>query len=272
VNNKFDVPITNARAPRYLTLILSGIIVLCTFASAQEKEERKEPATIFQGVSDRPFLIRAREVQRDRQMVEVDFRISRDRDGSPIEFRLPVLYRLNTGNGWEFRMQSNFLSYQDPNLGFSDLSAGFKWNFDNRGEAHWSVAGTLEVPSGSAGFAGSSVDPTVTLVFEHPLSSRWNFLSNLSLGMTKDDPGRDYYVTLGAGAQLGYALNSKTQLNAIVLLNGRDAEVGGITTIGGALGVSRALSEHVQFSLTAGRSFSATGDDYQVITGISRRF
>jgi hypothetical protein len=266
----------NGRSLKVFALIFFSIILLGRCASAQKSDEAETEAdtalTIFQGVSDRPFLIRAHNVEDDRHMVEVDFKVSRDRDGSPMQFNLPLLYRMNTGDGWEFRLQSSGLSYQNPNLGFSDLSAGFKWNFDPKGAARWSVVGTLEVPSGSAGFAGSSVDPTATLIFEHPISSRWNFVSNLSLGLTKDDPGRDYYGTLGAGAQISYAVGSKTQLNAIVLLNGRDAETNGITTIGAGVGVSRALSKHVQCSFTVGRSFSATGDDYQLITGISRRF
>lgn len=261
---------------KILIRLLVVIVVLCSAASAENEEEKNDnndnEVTIFRGVSDRPFLIRAKDVQDDRQMVEVDFRLSRDRDGSPMKFRLPLLYRLDTGEGWEFRLQSDFLTAQQPNVGFSDVSAGFKWNFDNEGDAHWSLAGSLEVPTGSAGFAGSAVEPTLTLVFDHALSPRWNFVSNLSLGLTKDDPGRDYYGTVGGGFQFGYALDSKTQLNAIVLFNARDAEVDGITTIGGGLGVSRALSKNTQCSFTVGRSFSATGDDYQFITGVSRKF
>ena len=112
----------------------------------------------------------------------------------------------------------------------------------------------------------------MTLVFDRRLSDRWNLVSNLSLGLTKDDPGRDYYGTVGVGVQIGYAVDPKTQVSAIVLLNARDAEVDGITTIAAGLGVSRALSDKVQCSFTFGRSFSATGDDYQFVTGISRRF
>ena len=269
-----EVPVQMKRLITTLPRLLLVLVVLCSpvFAEEDKEKDSDDGATIFSNVSDRPFLIRARDVQDDRQMVEVDFRFSRDRDGSPIKLRLPLLYRLDTGEDWEFRLQSDFLTQQQPNLGFSDLSAGFKWNFDDQGEAHWSVVGSVEVPSGSAGFAGSAVEPTLTLVFDHRLSDRWNLVSNLNVGLTKDDPGRDYYGTLGAGVQFGYAVDSKTQVSAIVLLNARDAEVDGITTIAAGLGVSRALSDKVQCSFTLGRSFSATGDDYQFVTGISRRF
>lgn len=242
-------------------------LVSPTFAQTKESAP-----PLFQGQNDRPILIRSRDIEGDKQQIEVALRFSRDRDGSPAELRLPVLYRLDTGDDWEFRVQSNFLTYQNPNLGFSDVSVGFKWNFSDQPHSGWSVVGALEVPTGSAGFADSGLEPTLILIHDRTLSERWGVTYNAGITYSRDSDTLRYYLVTSAAAALSYNLSSKTQLSAAVLVSTPDALVDGITQVNGALGVTQSLSEHTQLNLTASRSFSATGDDYEFIFGVSQRF
>lgn len=222
--------------------------------------------------NDRPILIRSHDVEDDKHQIEVLLRLSRDRDGSPAKLRLPVLYRADVGDDFEFRIQSNFLTYQNPNLGFSDTSLGFKWNFSDQPKGGWAMVGSLELPTGSAGFADPGPEPTLILVYDRKLSPKWEVGVNLGANLSRDSDTLDYYWVTDAAGQISYAVTSKTHLTAAVLMSTPDAEFDGITQIAGAVGVLHSLSEHTQMSLTLGRSFSATGDDYQFLLGFNQRF
>ncbi len=255
---------------RYLVGV--GVAIGAFLAAPTIAQTKEDAPPLFQGQNDRPIIIRSHDVDDDKQQIEIALGFSRDRDGSPAELRLPVLYRLDTGEDWEFRLQSNFLTYQDPNLGFSDISLGFKWNFSDKPRAGWSIVGSVEIPSGSAGFAAAGVEPTLILIHDQTLSDRWGVTLNVGVTYSRDSETLDSYLVTNGAASLSYSLSSSTQLSAAVLVSSPDARFNGITQVYGALGLVQTLSEHTQFSLTAARSFSATGDDYQFVIGLSQRF
>lgn len=213
--------------------------------------------------SDRPIIIRVPDLEEHRHQIEVDVLVTRSRDGSPTKVRLPVLYRFDSGPRTELRLQTDFLTVQNPNLGFGDISLGGKWRIGPT----TSLVGTIQVPTGSAGFSDNAVEPTLVVVQDFPLSERWDLGVNLAVTFNRDGASKEYYGEFNAAAQLGYNLTSTTQLNAAVLYKTPDAFAGGVQRLSGALGLGHQIDVHNRLNLLLGRSFSSTGDDYLVLFG-----
>ena len=233
---------------------------------AQRDDEDDNPAAeVLQ--SDRPIIIRVPDLEDHHQQTELDVLVTRSRDGSPTKVRFPMLYRIDSGPNTEFRVQSDFLTIQNPNVGFGDISLGFKWQVGG----NTSLIGGLELPTGSAGFGDPGVEPTLLLAHSIPVSERWELQLNAGISLLKDSDTLEYYGELNGAAQLGYNLTSSTQLNAALVVKTPDAHIGGITRLSGAVGVSHALGLHDRLTLTLGRSFSSTGDDFLVLFGWSHK-
>ncbi len=254
----------------YLILALLGAPALAQTEEAAETAEQEEMATAEPFASDRPLLIRAPVVENGRHQLELDVKVLRDRDGAPMKATLPVLYRFDTGPTTEFRVQTDFLTYQNPNFGFSDVSVGFKWNFAP-GDASSSVLVTLEVPSGSAGFADPGPEPSLIFIHDRKLDDRWSLAMNIGMNYKQDSTSLNYYWVCNSAAQISYSLTPTTQLTFATLFKTPDAEFQGITRLSGGLGISHFLSDTTRLSLTAARSLSATGDDYYFVFGWNRR-
>jgi outer membrane putative beta-barrel porin/alpha-amylase len=220
---------------------------------------------------DRPIVVRAKDLENSQQQIEIDVRVTRDRDGTPIKLRLPVLYRVDTGPDTEFRISSDFLTYQNPNLGFSDTVLGFKWNFA-KGRSAWSLVGDLELPSGSAGFADPGAEPGITIIYDQKLGDKWELVMNASLEAERDADTLEYYGQWNSAIQLGRSVSQNTQIHGAIIVKSPDRLSDGITRISGALGMTHSLNPRNQLNLTMGRSFSATGDDYEFIFGWSHRY
>lgn len=252
---------------KYSFLLLALALLTNTLCAQEERDESEREMN-----NDRPIIIRTHTVEGDKNQLELLLRISRDKDGSPIELRAPYLYRRDIGKGLEFRVQSNFLTYQKPTLGFSDTSLGVKWNFADDGKSSWAVVGMLELPTGSGGFEDTGPEPSVTFVYGHRFNKKWDLAINAGSTLNRDSDTQTYYTSVNAAAQVSYHFNPRTELNTALLVQSPDALTGGITRLSGALGVTHSLNEHQRINFTIGRSFSTTGDDYQFITGWSTRF
>lgn len=253
-----------------LLLILSCWPVAAQTEEAEQMAEQDQVSSFEPFASDRPLLIRAPVVENGRHQIEIDVKVLRDRDGAPMKSSLPVLYRYDTGPNTEFRVQTDFLTYQNPNLGFSDLSLGFKWNFAP-GRSSTSVMAILELPSGSAGFADPGPEPSFILIHDQRLEDRWSLALNVGMNYKQDSQSLDYYWVCNSAAQLSYSLTPTTQLTTAMLVKTPDARFDGITRLSGALGISHFLSDSTRLSLTAARALSATGDDYYFVFGWSTR-
>jgi hypothetical protein len=213
--------------------------------------------------ADRPIIVRVPDLENHHQQIELDVLVTRSRDGTPVKVRFPFLYRIDSGPDTEFRVSSDFLTLQSPNVGFGDVSLGFKWHF----APNTSLIGALELPVGSAGFADAGVEPTLTVSHSIPLHERWEIVLNASMSLERDSDSLDYYGEFNGAAQLGYSITPTTQLTAAVLVKTPDALDGGITRLSGAVGLGHDLDVHNRLNLTIGRSFSSTGDDYLFLFG-----
>lgn len=253
-----------------LWLLPLCLLVFCaaTGLSAQERDGEDRDSTDDQIVteavqSDRPIIIRVPDLEEHRHQIEVDVLVTRNKDGSPTKVRFPVLYRVDSGPRTEIRLQTDFLTVQNPNLGFGDISLGGKWRIG----PGTSLIGSVQIPTGSAGFSDNAVEPTLVVAQDFPLSERWDLGLNLGLSFNRDAGTKEYYGEFNAAAQLGYNLTSTTQLSAAVLYKTPDAFVGGVERLSGAVGIGHQIDVHNRLNLLVGRSFSSTGDDYLLLFG-----
>ncbi len=252
----------------FISLSLSTGLLAQDGRSSEETDSTEDQIVVDEASgdeiqSDRPIIIRVPDLEDHRHQIELDVLVTRNRDGSPTKVRFPVLYRMDSGPRTEIRLQTDFLTIQNPNVGFGDISLGGKW----RVGPSTSLIGSIQIPTGSAGFSDGAVEPTLVVAQDFPLSERWELGVNLGLTFNRDSSTREYYGEFNAAAQLGYHLTSTTQLNAAVLYKTPDAFVGGVQRLSGALGIGHQLDVHNRLNFLLGRSFSTTGDDYLVLFG-----
>lgn len=220
---------------------------------------------------DRPVVIRAQDVEKGRHQVEINFKYDGRKGTTQDKFHLPVSYRIDTGPDTEFRLTTNGLTWQEPNLGFSDLIAGFKWNFQE-GPSAWAIAGYVEFPSGSAGLGDPELEPGVVLVFDQQLDEAWQLTLNAGAQSLVDGTSRRRYLQGAWAGQVARSLDEDNRVSLGMSGFGPDADPDGIHRVLAHLGFTHNLDPNTQMGLTVSRGLSLAGTDWGVTLGWSHRY
>lgn len=140
------------------------------------------PGLPAQIVTDRPdFVESSRTVGRGALQIETS--VAHERDGDARAYATPTLLRVGVADRLELRAESDlFVREREGGVaqsGLADLSVGAKWAALEGGAALPATALLLhaDLPSGSTGFRGEGVRPSLRAVLEWELSER------VSLGM-----------------------------------------------------------------------------------------
>jgi hypothetical protein len=112
----------------------------------------------------------------------------------------------------EIQFASDTVTYQDPDLGVSDISFGFRWDFFDK-YVNLALIGYLELPTGSAEFAEANAEPTLWLEASKGFG---NFTASLTLGSTylADSEDEDYYFNYSIQAELDYSPDESNEIGA----------------------------------------------------------
>jgi Putative MetA-pathway of phenol degradation len=241
-------------------LLLPGLLSGPLWAQSQETEVPRKDGPIIVGAGDVDDTIK----------IEVDAGYSRDHDGSDL-YSMPVLIRFDTGRTTELRLRSNFLSYDNSQLGFSDVALGFKWNF-REGNPNMAIIAEAEFPTGTAGFEAPGMEYNATLALDYRFDERWGLAFNVGSGSAIDDDVELRYFGLNSSVQLGYKLDDDDHLGLGLTVAGPDAASGGQTNTLVSLGYSHAFRKEVELTLYLGRRLSNKGPDFAVILGYATSF
>jgi Putative MetA-pathway of phenol degradation len=183
-------------------------------ASAEEKDVI---------VTDRPDFVESSDVVgRGRFQIETGIAIERNNAGGFRDrtFTTPTLLRIGTGEAWELRVETDgrtVVRTDDISAGtrstlggYSDFSLGVKWHVADAEGSRPSMGllGHVDVDSGSTGFRGNGLRPSLRMAAE------WDLPNDLSLGvmpgvmLDKTSTGKRF--TSGIfGAVLGKSWNER---------------------------------------------------------------
>jgi hypothetical protein len=183
---------------------------------------------------------------------------------------LPNLFRVGTGENWEFRVESDTLDISARQGGFNDLSLGFKYLF-YEGEVEIALLGRLFLPAGSPGRRAPGPEPDAKLCFCFPISDSLELEWNLGGGLPLDP------TTGGRFFRHFVAANLTQELTEHVGIYGELVSLGG--EFPGRPSYSHLdagflfwASDDLQLDLEYYRGLSSGGIDWGVGFGLSNRW
>ncbi|MCA9777727.1 MAG: transporter [Candidatus Eremiobacteraeota bacterium] len=247
---------------RYFFLFL---LMLSTCAMAQEDDGRPEFIIV-----DRPSFANGSAVVGDGvRSLESGVLITRTKGTSDVLTQTPLLFRAGTSDDLEFRLATSGLNFQSSQVGWADLSPGFKWKFLDEEAATVSLVTSLTVPVGSRAFRNDSLAGSLSLAADFPVSESGGILINLGAngtGTTRADVIQPFF-TVG----YGHSVSEDSSLYFEAAAFGPDSP-GAPSTTAGDIVFAHRINPDLQFDVAAFKGFSSYGLDWALTTGLSTRF
>ncbi|MGE0493888.1 MAG: transporter [Vulcanimicrobiota bacterium] len=249
-------------------LLLLGLSVGPAWCQESESEtEPGRPATI---IVDRPSFGNGSKVVGDGvASLESGVLVTTTKAGGQTLTQTPLLFRVGTSGDLEFRLATNLLNYQDPNLGVGDLAPGFKWNFLSEPGASLSLVGSLQVPSGSRTFRAPGLVPSLSLAADFPLDDSTGLLINL--GALSPGDGRDRVLQTFGTVGVSTPLSDKSSIY-FEFAGFSPAAPGQPATTAADVVVTYLVDPDLQLDAAVFKGFSSSGLDWGFTFGVSTRF
>jgi hypothetical protein len=255
----------------FCAMILLLLSTTC-FAQDEDSEAAEEssasiPETI---VVDRPsFAFPPDTVGVGVKSLESGVLVTRNK-GEDALVSTPLLLRIGTHEDFEWRFSTSGVNFQNSDVGWSDLSTGFKWRFLESDKADVSLLTSLNVPVGSSAFRGDAVSGNVILISNFPVADNTGILVNLGANTTGNS-GRDDvlvgYFTLGVAQSLTERLSVYVEVAGFT-----PQEVGGPSTMAGDVCFAYLIDDNTSFDFAGFKGFSSSGLDWSATVGLSHRF
>ena len=247
-------------------------LLLTVFAGAQESDERSEvdderPEFI---IVDRPsFANGSAVVGNGVRSLESGVLVTRNRGSSDVLTQTPLLFRAGTADDLEFRFASSGLNFQSSQVGWADLSPGFKWRFLDEEGAKVSMITSLTVPVGSRAFRNDSLAGSLSFAADFPVSDGGGILINLgasSTGTLRTDVIQPFFT-------VGYSqsVDDDSSLYFEAATFGPDSP-GAPSTVAGDIVFAHRFNPNLHFDVAVFKGFSSYGLDWAVTTGFATRF
>ena len=247
-------------------------LLLSTLAVAQEGDERPEvddgrPEVI---IVDRPsFANGSAVVGNGVRSLESGVLVTRNRGSSDVLTQTPLLFRAGTADDLEFRFASSGLNFQSSQVGWADLSPGFKWRFLDEEGAKVSMITSLTVPVGSRAFRNDSLAGSLSFAADFPVSDGGGILINLgasSTGTLRTDVIQPFFT-------VGYSqsVDDDSSLYFEAATFGPDSP-GAPSTVAGDIVFAHRFNPNLHFDVAVFKGFSSYGLDWAVTTGFATRF
>jgi hypothetical protein len=237
----------------------------CSTVLAQEKPAQPDEEIINPdrpGIADGSTVVGKKRFQIETA-VQKEFRSDSSSGSNEHRIFTPTLLRYGFNKQWEARVEGNGYTWArtfdpatgiDKTDGFSPISVGFKYHFqDSKGIRHPSLGTILRVfvPSGSSSFGSHRFQGDARLVADVDISDSWSLNPNVGVGLY--DNGSDGVFPTGIFAiTLNYTNKSKT-LNPFVDL-GLQApeEENGKTSVIVDTGIAYILNRNTQLDISVG--------------------
>lgn len=157
----------------------------------------------------------------------------------------------------EIQFASDTVTYQDPDLGISDISFGLRWDFFEK-YVNLAFIGYLELPVGSADFAEAVAEPTLWLEASRGFG---NFTASLTLGSTylADSEDEDYYFNYSFQAELDYSPDESNEIGAQFSGYTPDQLEDGMARVLAGVNYTRNLNEQNSVGISVLKGLSSRG-------------
>lgn len=216
-------------------------------------------------------VVKSTDLENRHVQLDVQYLYKSYKDGTSSYLALPIMIRFDTGPFSELRLSTDFLTYQKPALGFSDISLGFKWNF-HKGNPSLGLLGSVEFPNGSAGLADPAMEPSARLLFDYSFGKNWTFSANGGWSSMVDVKSFIRYNRINYASELACAVSPKNRASIIFTGYGPDKSPGGIPLTRLFAGFYHEPRKNVQYNLFVGRGLAPRDVDWMITGGVSRRF
>lgn len=265
--------VRNAQRVRTASLLAAAIVGLAHTA-AQANDEI---------VTDRPdFVESSQVVGRGRFQVETSVLLERDRNAAARVRALstPTLLRYGLGDSFELRLETDGRTVvhatelpsglHSTAAGYADTSLGVKWHVLDAQGSSPSVGVLLhaDLPSGSRGFGGQGVRPSLRMAAEWELPGAMSLGLMPGIGVEHNEAGAHYNYGI-FGAVLGKSFTERArgfvELATPQIARGGNGGTVATFDIGGAY----LLSPNCQVDTMASRGLNNRTPDWSWTVGLS---
>lgn len=180
---------------------------------------------------------------------------------SPAMYNLGLLFKADIGSNWEISVGSDFITYQNPDSGLSDLFLGAKYNFYDKDGLSMAFAGNILFPTGHEAFREPGIEPTLSFLVSRKLG---DFEIGLTVGSTyqADDDGEPNYLDLEVSLELEYKPDKKNSFVFSVSGYGPDERIGGSTRFETGVSYTRELTGSQSLGITLVKGLSGRKLDW----------
>ncbi|HOC58523.1 MAG: hypothetical protein KBA28_02905 [Syntrophaceae bacterium] len=182
-----------------------------------------------------------------------------------------LFFKANVAPSLEIGIGSDFLSYQNPDFGLSDIYAGAKWKFYAKNDWTLAISGYILFPTGDKAFREPGIEPTLTLLVSRTLGA-WEI--SLSVGSTyaADEQGDPNYLDLEMGIEVDYTPDAKNSFSIFSTGYGPDQRIdGGHRSLVGT-SYTRTLTDHQSLGIMFMKGLSSRGMDWSSLLTYSLTF
>lgn len=233
-------------------------------------------------ITDRPDISESSEVVgAGRFQLETSVEWARDGRGAAAvrERSFPTLLRIGLSPTWELRIETELRVRERTALGSRsgtpDTAVGLKWHVQDGDDDDFvpSVAALLhfDLPSGSSGFKGSGVRPSLRVVGEWELPGGWSVGAMPGIGSLSDANGQRY--TAGSLAvTVGKEFSAEWRGYVEWSLDQWASRRHGGTIHSADAGVAWLVNPDLQFDASVARGISGAATDWRWGLGVSVRY
>jgi len=175
-------------------------------------------------------------------------------------YALGVFVSADITDKLELQFASDTVTYQDPDLGISDICFGLRWDFFEK-YVNLAFIAYLELPTGSAEFAEAVAEPTLWLEASKGFG---NFTASLTLGSTylADSEDEDYYFNYSFQAELDYSPDESNEISAQFSGYMPDQFEDGMARVLAGVSYTRNLNTQKSVGISVLKGLSSRGMDW----------
>lgn len=220
--------------------------------------------------NDRPMK-KPDDVENNLMIIDYDYYYKSYKDGRNVYNATPVLIRIDTGRNTEARISSDFLAWQDPVVGFNDITVGFKWQLTEKSPSI-ALMGACELPTASAGVGDPGAEPGALAIIDFKLGKKWDWLINVGAVNNVDGTSFERYWQWNYNTEFDYAMDDRSTLSLGLITMCPNAYPDGTNCSRLDLGFSHNPRPDIQYYLHIGKGLSPVDRDWVLIAGVSKSF
>ncbi|MEE9911640.1 MAG: hypothetical protein K4571_07935 [Deltaproteobacteria bacterium] len=182
-----------------------------------------------------------------------------------------LLLRAYPVENWEFVVGSDFLSYQRPDFGVSDIYAGVQWTFYDRHSLTLAVSGYLSFPAGSPAFRNPGIQPTLALTISQAAGA-FEFTGSAGTTYAADAQGEPCYFDFEASLEIDYTLDQKNAFGVYSYGYIPDQREEGAGRLTAGASYTRTFNERHSASVILEKGLSGRGLDWSLMVSYDFMF